>query len=133
MAHNFKPDVAVKFAALLRSGRIPQTFFTLAEMRADGMICCCAEGVLCELYKNETGNGAWGGAPYVGSSTSLQFKVDGARSTTRAPDAVRRWALVEDPAGAAPTPMVSGDFLMSLNDRERSSFETIADLLDPKP
>lgn len=49
-----KPEIKEKWIAALRSGEFKQT---QKRLRKDDTYCCL--GVLCELYRRETGLGAW--------------------------------------------------------------------------
>lgn len=56
MKHNLKPDVAAKLVALLRTPEF-KDHQTMGYLRRGD--CYCILGVICELYRRETGVGGW--------------------------------------------------------------------------
>lgn len=61
-----KPKVKAQWVAALRSGDYTQT---QGRLRRDGGFCCL--GVLCDLYRQETGKGAWDGGNLVWGGKTL--------------------------------------------------------------
>lgn len=72
------PELAPKLAALLRGSL--QTTGALMRISEEQGYCYCIEGVICELYRLETGCGEWvdevedGSAPNNAGSFRLGFK-----------------------------------------------------------
>jgi len=96
----------------LRSGRYKQTRNAL---RYNGGFCCL--GVLCDLYRKDTGDGEWDYSSFIDST--------GASSTVIPPRRVQRWAGLEDG-----NPLLGRELVATeLNDRGRS-FTFIADRIE---
>jgi hypothetical protein len=79
-------DVRDKWAARLESGRYEQA---AGALRRGDSYCCL--GVLCDLYKAETGDGEWA----VVDGT-YYFTATGGRNSSALPIPVRDWAGLDD-------------------------------------
>lgn len=80
-----KQEIAQKWSAALRSGEFKQGKVRLRP--ADGYCCL---GVLCELYRRETGEGEWHGGPLV-----FVFETppkNGETSSAALPNSVMEWS-----------------------------------------
>lgn len=119
-----KHDVREIFTAALRSGAFKQGHYRLRSL--EDRFCCL--GVLCELYRLETGRGEWVNGTFIDETgDSSQFAI---------PAGVRAWAgvtyeldltLTRDEVGLG-----GGHHLanaIALNDAGRS-FREIADWIE---
>lgn len=110
-----KKTVAKKWVAALRSGEFKQG---KAYLRSRGNYCCL--GVLCELYRQETGRGRW--EPVIGLPGVLKFIVGGATASathTALPAAVADWAGMHGAGGELAYENDGGE-----------TFDTIADIIE---
>jgi len=106
----------------LRSGEYTQTSGLLKR----GEAMCCL-GVLCDLYKKETGYGVW--------DEFDNFRIDGAGHLTILPKEVCNWAGISnnDPSIAdvdAMSPAIKTLPATVANDRINMTFNEIADCLE---
>jgi hypothetical protein len=138
--------IAQKWIEMLESGNYPQT---RQKLYTDNGYCCL--GVLCELYKRETGNGEWVPCdiPYYESSKVYAFKTEKTQknSTDTLPDEVKDWAgmtsacgvFIEEELPAEKTRMLDDAFgrdrplsimtLAEYNDYSCYSFADIAKII----
>lgn len=113
-----------KWAAALESGRYEQAKGTL---RRDDSYCCL--GVLCEVFREETGEGEWVKAP--DESGTFVFSARDTRGAYALPIAVREWAGLPD-SNPRIKPGDSEGYATYLNDH-RLTFEGIAALIRQLP
>jgi hypothetical protein len=114
-------DIRDRWAAKLESGQYRQTQGTL---RRDDAYCCL--GVLCELFREMTGEGEW--VPVIGEC--YRFTARGNGNSGALPITVRDWAGLDDTH-----PRLPGDsdgYAANLNDH-RLSFKGIAELVRKLP
>ena len=124
-------DVAEKWAEALRSGEYKQG---TSALLMDNKHCCL--GVLCEVYKKETGDGQWSQA--VGNSqathitAALMFTTINGSDTQLPPNAVCNWAGMNEMNAYPPGVRYEGLFthFAELNDKNRLSFDEIAELIE---
>lgn len=116
--HNFKPEVAKKLAALLRSGELRQARNFL---RISGRFCVA--GALCELYHRETGRGEWRNA--LGDPFIKEFTEGGLRSRYNLIEPVSQWALADEQKA-----QIDQKCLQGLNDEAFWTFEQFAEALE---
>jgi hypothetical protein len=83
-----KAEIRGKWAAKLESGRYAQA---AGALRRGDSFCCL--GVLCELFREETGEGEWVGALPGGQ---YRFVARGCGSAVALPVSVRDWAGLDD-------------------------------------
>jgi hypothetical protein len=117
------PERKALWLEALRSGEYTQGKSQLKrEVAPDAANHCCL-GVACELYKRETGEGAW-----VRSGEELEFEISrDDYSWSSLPGAVAEWfGLDRDPYVYEGLKRIS---LANLND-EGKSFEEIADVIE---
>ena len=122
------PDVKTKWVAALRSGKYKQVKETLKKR--NGGMCCL--GVLCELYRQETGVGKW-----EFHKDSGEYEFLGQRGEL--PETVKDWAGLneQDPRTGVPMLEFLNGSLLShsfagLNDNAGYSFEQIAQVIEEK-
>lgn len=137
------PERKAQWVAALRSGNFPQGKEQLLTGTVEQGSYCCL-GVLCELYRRDTGNGEW---TTDGPREENYFEVEeGDRSWSSLPVGVARWAGFVNELDAIPLgaqdPQVRqeiklpGDLirtepiaLANLND-SGTPFDEIADLIE---
>ena len=90
-----KADIAEKWITALRSGEYTQATDALRDEM--GGFCCL--GVLCDLYRQETGAGKWDGSYFIpagGEPTAVDYSddIDGVL-----PPFVQKWAGTRTAAG----------------------------------
>lgn len=106
------PEIKTKWVAALRSGEFEQGH---RQLRKGNTFCCL--GVLCELYRRETGDGIWENNHFLMVSDVLPPKVSD-------------WAgLAEN------NPTVEGiigDTSLAERNDTGTSFSEIADIIDVK-
>lgn len=127
-----KQEIGELWIKALRSGEFKQTSSRLR--RTDGGFCCL--GVLCELYRRETGKGEWvepirdyrHDNPMV-----IPFDVDSENSesekdfaTSGLPGEVMRWSGVQDSLGLV---RITEPISLSAMNDAGESFESIADVI----
>lgn len=147
------PDVKAKWIAALRSGNYKQAKHRLRIEHTDGSASYCCLGVLCELYRQETGEGKWlddlvnlpaqdaadNDESYIAHDiisnntnalASPRF-LDGAKDKDGevVPIAVRKWAALPQGNPTYGGPNGNDSSLADRNDAGYS-FEQIADLID---
>lgn len=123
--HNLKPEVAKKLRRMLLSGKFKKT---RNELRSGTSCRMCVEGVICELFRLETGRGEW--------SANGSFAVDGYERGGGVPPPVLKWA-----DGEHDRLTIEDRPLTELNDGEDCagntfrpwSFAKFADALKPQP
>jgi hypothetical protein len=103
-----KPEVKALVVAALRSGEFKQTQATLR--RGDGFCCL---GVICEIYRRETGNGLWVplDAPVPGDEDRLAFIADtqhSIRERVFLPTEVAEWCGFDTDEPYHSDPVVNG-------------------------
>lgn len=102
------PEIKTKWVAALRSGEFKQG---RKQLRRGDNFCCL--GVLCELYRRETGNGDWStGGYFLGTSDIL-------------PSSVRDWAGL-----AESNPAFSRGLSLAERNDAGVPFAEIADIID---
>jgi hypothetical protein len=106
-------NAAKKWVEALRSGKYAQARNIL---RDDDTFCCL--GVLCEVYREETGAGQW----QEGFGAACFVAAVGDRVLGIAPPAVERWAGLVDADEQRR--------YAYLNDQKRFSFAQIADAIE---
>lgn len=120
-------EAVQKLLAALRSGEFAQTNSVL---RDETGYCCL--GVACEVYKRETGDGAW----KVGYGND-RFNVGGHESSYTLPEAVREWLGFSHSDGEFEGSVVLDGrrfaTLVELNDAGTVSFAQIADVIESEP
>src|SRR5690348_11198711 len=89
-----KQDIAVKWAEALESGEYMQA---LGRLRRPNPIAYCCLGVLCELYRLETGLGDWG-EDETGNHSFLATPTSEPWGGTLCPE-VKEWAGIEHADG----------------------------------
>ena len=94
-----------------------QTYFILSRKR-NGKQCFCFLGLICELYRQETGIGEW--FPGMVASTDLAFSTSDQTTSGQLPSAVRAWAGIDKQTEKDIT---------ELNDHGKKSFKEILDYL----
>lgn len=115
------PEIKAKWIAALRSGEFTQGSGALR--RADTDRFCCL-GVLCELYRRDTGQGEW--TKFSSRFPCVNEKMVFLGALNVLPPAVSHWAgLYGDN-----NPVVSGVCLAQRNDDIGESFAEIADIID---
>lgn len=147
------PRIKQMWIAALRSGDYKQAKRRLRIEHSDGSASYCCLGVLCELYRQETGEGEWlddlvnlpaqdaadNDESYIAHDiisnntnalASPRFH-DGAKDKDGevVPTAVREWAALSqsDPTYGGPN---SNDSSLADRNDEGYSFEQIADIID---
>jgi len=122
-------DVAEKWAEALRSGEYKQG---TSALLMNNKHCCL--GVLCEVYKKETGDGQWTEATEesCGShhiTAALMFTTIKGGDTQLPPNAVYNWAGMNDS-----NPVVRYGGLLThftaLNDKSLLTFDEIAEIIE---
>lgn len=111
-------EVKAKWVEALRSGEYKQT---RSHLKDDKGFCCL--GVLCAVYKDETGAGDW--SNHGSNHTHENFKTPGENSWSGLPEVVQDWAGLE-----GSDPEINETTLAGLNDDERLSFAEIADAIE---
>lgn len=81
-----KEEIRSKWINALLSGKYKQGRYSLHP--SEGRYCCL--GVLCDLYRKETGNGNW-----VKETTEYLFTIVGDAQNLCLPRAVSRWAGID--------------------------------------
>ncbi len=122
-----KPEIAEIWATELEKGEKKKTRSTLR--RGEKSFCCL--GVLCEIYRQETGEGEW-----IKDEDGLLFD-DGISDSDAAnlPRGVREWAEMAGASGATRfgslMSMNHEEFysLVSINDDTNKSFKDIAKII----
>lgn len=97
----------------LRSGRYQQT---KKRLRDEDGFCCL--GVLCEVYREQTGIGQWKDGKYF--ETSRTNDTDG----HGLPEAVQEWAGLDDPLPNA------GAYRLYWENDNRADFPAIAKMIE---
>lgn len=118
-----RSEIQEKYVTLLRS----KVYTQGAQVMKNNSGCYCALGVLCELYRKETGHGEW----KPGGDEGEEFYISGMPVGEYVlPYAVREWAGIEeaDPFITLGSGEVSR--ISSLNDNQELSFEEIADIVE---
>lgn len=110
--------LAEKLVEALRSGDYEQTRFYL---RYDGGFCCI--GVMCDVYRKETGNGEW--VPDPTGSDLFDFGAE--QHQAYAPPHI--WAELA-PGMSEEDRAVAEVKLNRLNDRTKLGFSEIADVIE---
>ena len=110
-----KTEIAVKWIQALESGDYPQG---KGKLRAAEGFCCL--GVLCDLFKKETGKGKWERTRYK----HKMFSVDGHRSAVVLPLDVMYWAGLLTIEGE----LTNKGSLVGMNDRGKT-FQEIAKVI----
>jgi hypothetical protein len=136
MSKKMNPEVKAKWLSALRSGNFKQT---REKLTANNRQSYCCLGVLCELYRQETGNGRWKvNENYDGNYDNNKYAFLGADCMP--PDEVIKWAgLPADsqndvPVGERPRKWGHGVetvTIAGLND-DGKSFAEIADIIESK-
>lgn len=89
-----KREIAEKWIAALNGGEFKQA----KEVLRDGTDKYCCLGVLCELYRRETGQGEWDGPGFLSDSNfSCGSQAD--YSGSNLPEGVRQWAGMKTCSG----------------------------------
>lgn len=118
-------EVKAKWLKALRSGKYKQGDSYLR--RKDGTYCCL--GVLCDIYKKETGEGHWDGS---------RFNVGSYGNSEIPPSKVAEWAGLEDSNPKVSVPKKGSFGLTFLNDGDedekikKHSFKEIANIIEKK-
>lgn len=107
-----QPEIKEKWITALTDGSYKQGQLRL---RVNNKFCCL--GVLCDLYRKETGRGTWVNAPEEDHGTNAIFSFDGHIACE--PGLVREWSGLT---------MDEGITLASKNDSGQS-FTTIAEYI----
>lgn len=107
-----KNENTKKWLKALRSGKYKQTQNKLRSV--DNKFCCL--GVLCDVYKKETGDGKWKERPF-NSETVVGF----GNKASEPPRKVLRWGGLNENMQES---------LIELNDSELRSFKYIAKYVD---
>jgi len=110
-----RKEIADIWADALRSGKYRQTTLRLRDV--DGYCCL---GVLCDLHREQTGQGSWSPDGYYNTGDD----TDGVIPTP----AVAEWAGLNDRSPAVSSSPGS-DLLTAMNDDDGSSFEELADII----
>ena len=119
-------DIAEKWVSALRSGEYAQGVSALCMFNKH----CCL-GVLCEVYKKETGDGQWTEATGTPDSHpyALMFTTIKGDDTQLPPKAVYNWAGMNDS-----NPVVRYGGLLThftaLNDKSLLTFDEIAEIIE---
>lgn len=118
-----KPEILKLWIERLRDPKSKQT----CEVLRDRNGCFCSLGLLVDIYRTQTGHGAW--LPVGDEGT--EFGINGIPVAEYVlPYAVRKWADVEnsDPWVVTET----GDYftVSQLNDHQSLSFGEVADILE---
>lgn len=121
-------EIKTKWLEALRSGEYQQGREALLKVHSYGQRYCCL-GVLCDLYRKETGRGRWEEPdPTLFDSCSMPF-VLGNESTHGLPlEEVRAWAEL---SSNSPKVEFNGGLhpIDKIND-DGASFEEIANLIE---
>lgn len=117
-----KQKIKQIWTTALRSGLFKQETGALRKRKStpqseQELLYCCL-GVLCEVYRQETGKGKWQEA--MGDLDNFVTKSEGRSGVP--PEAVRDWAELTDPGKI--------HHLARLNDEKRFNFSRIADYID---
>ncbi len=128
-----KPEIKAKWVAALRSGEFRQTNRRLKRVDPDDVASHCCLGVLCELYRSETGQGEWGpGDIFVATGGIVPM-----RNGLIPPIPVQEWAGLTDmddigllTAHNDPQPVYDDTTNMIVDTRPSHSFSEIADLIE---
>lgn len=113
-------EVKAKWVAALRSGEYAQG---RSQLRADDRFCCL--GVLCDLYRKDTGDGTWTVDDWFEVTSPIEA------SEIDLPFSVQQWAQLDSAC-----PVVLDDAcvergLAAINDTG-ASFENIAALIEAR-
>lgn len=108
-----RAEVATKFSDLLRSGEIAQ-----GVHRLRGSCRMCVSGVLCELFRRETGQGKWS---TDGIGGGHRFTLYGFEYYGATPNEVMIWAGIS---------RATSSHMVFLNDSSRTSFEDFAKMAE---
>jgi hypothetical protein len=111
-----KPEVKAKWLEALRSGDYKQGKDGLRKN--DDTFCCL--GVLCDVYRKETGDGLW--VPY--GVAHHAFAVGGIRHPSYLPTKVSAWAGLNDIDPEGP------DMPLSAYNDKGEPFEEIAKMIE---
>lgn len=134
------PEVKRKWVEALRSGEFPQGTEYLRRLtgyeasNTDQVTGYCCLGVLCELYRRETGDGQWHGNGFWTNPDAVLDNDYEENSATHLPAPVCAWAGLNTSIGELPTSVSyrkgerAGD-LTTLNDAGVSFAET-ADVIE---
>jgi hypothetical protein len=88
-----RPEIQTKWLAALRGGEYQQSHGALKRISDDGSEQYCPLGILCELYRAETGAGEWvDGCTAWRSGNVLDFKVGKGVSDAGVHPLVAEWA-----------------------------------------
>lgn len=109
-----KRGIARKWIVALKSGNYTQT---TSRLKKEGRYCVL--GVLCDLYKKETGEARWEGSLFYG-------KEDKLASASELIQEVQEWAGIKTADGT-----YNGDTLMGQNDNG-TSFVDLAKIIKEK-
>ncbi len=122
-----KSEVKKLWCDALRSNEYQQT-----KGRLKDEVGYCCLGVLCELYKRETGNGEWKDHTFYGSNiTCLTFTVDRESNPFVLPTQVTEWADLDSANPEVDNVHIHCNRLSHFNDFQMS-FAQIADLIEEK-
>lgn len=103
-------EVKQKWVAALRSGEYKQA---RKQLRSDDSSGYCCLGVLCELFRLETGRGQWG----LNFSGQMSFGDEICREAGIPTAAVRNWAGLTD---------ANPDVVLSLFDINIGTYDSLA-------
>lgn len=115
------PEIKAKWLAALRSGEYKQGRGYLQNGK--GEFCCL--GVLCDLYRKETGNGVW--KVYYKEKT---FQLGKSIYPDFPPDAVINWAEFGDQTSSLRGIRVNIDGLTTTLDDHNDSKKTFSQIAD---
>lgn len=113
-----------KWAELLESGEFEQATGRLRNR--DGDMCCL--GVACELYRRETGRGAW--VESEDGDGALAFALEATQDDGILPMEVTRWLGLDGESGGY---LQGTRSLLQDNDVKQMSFEQIAETIREEP
>lgn len=117
-----KEEIAEKWIEALTSGEYTQGRYLL---RSDNSFCCL--GVLCDIYKKETGIGEWLNNTFFGKSMLKSYLGN---SSIQLIESVREWAGMDTKYGGFPSGL-DIDSLLVMNDSGKS-FAEIAEVIKEK-
>lgn len=111
-------EIKAKWVAALRSGEYEQG---TSHLNKDDKFCCL--GVLCDIYRKETGEGEW---QPTGDGYASQFKIQNDWESKVTPSIVAGWAGL---VLKNPVPIEFRQSLAEMND-EGKTFAEIADIIE---